>query len=68
MIPDTYALEALRFLLPEFDFKDTKEVDLKIEEHLKRKKLRKLEPVMVDTLRVFKNTIQTELHQASKAS
>lgn len=68
MIPDTYALEALRILLPEFDFTDTKEVDLKIEEHLKRKKFGKLEPVMIDALREFKNTVQAELLQASKSS
>ena len=67
MIPDAYALEALRLLLPEFDFTDTKEVDLKIRDQLKKKKLGDFDPVIISDLRDFKNAIQTELHQASRS-
>jgi hypothetical protein len=67
MIPDAYALEALRFLLPEFDFTDTHEVDLKITEQLKKKKLGAFDPVIISELRALKNSVQTEFHQASKS-
>jgi len=67
MIPDAYAIEALRHLLPEFDFTDTKAVDAKIREQLKKKKLGEFDPVMLSALRDFKNVVQAELYLASKS-
>jgi hypothetical protein len=63
----TFEFEALSALAYEWDYTDQSEIERKIKRRLIAKKLGPYDQSRVDTLRTFKNDVQTEINPYGKS-